>query len=91
MMSWNYRVVKKETPRKEVYYEVCEVYYSSEGVPHAYSENRIFASEELDDLMWTHEAMKKAFEKPFLEVIDDKIVEIEVESVKDILLSERSD
>lgn len=90
-MSWNYRVVKKESTQKEVYYEVCEVYYSKEGVPHAYSENRIFATEELEDLMWTHEAMKKAFEKPFLEVINDKLVEREVENVKDVLASKRYD
>lgn len=76
-MSWNYRIIV--TPSKlKLYHEysIHEVYYSPDGNINVWSENSISpAGNNPAELKADLEYMLRAFDKPFLEEIDNKLVE----------------
>ncbi|MFB5087041.1 hypothetical protein PGC35_07450 [Psychrobacillus sp. PGGUH221] len=74
-MYWNYRVVEDKYPKSDKsYFEICEVHYDKNHVPHAWGE--IMPAESLEDLKDDYEYMRKAFESPVLKVVDGKLVEV---------------
>ena len=78
-MSWNYRILKHKNSRtNESYYAIHEVHYNKDGVPRTWSKSRnLFEQEELDDLVWVHEKIKDALEKPVLEWNGKQLLEID--------------
>ena len=77
-MSWNYRVVKK-ADRLGNYFEIHEVYYDDNGNPNGWTEDAIKPyGVDLDDLRWVLEHMVTALDKPVLEIVDEKLVEVKL-------------
>jgi len=75
-MSWDYRIIQKQSLRDEtengIYYEVHEAYYNSEDELCLISKEPISPyGMSLDGLKWTLEFMRKACDKPIL--IDGQI------------------
>jgi len=77
-MSWNYRMIR--TKENETYvYHVHEVYYDKNGKPKSWSENPITPygesqSDGYEDLI----LMQKSFQQKPFDIVDDKLVEINV-------------
>ncbi len=63
-MKWNLRIVQT-TDTDGTWYEIREVYYDDDGVPFGHS-NATVLSEEIEDMKWYIEQMKKAFSEPVL-------------------------
>ena len=74
-MSWNYRIIKTITNgvfgTEHISYAIHEVYYDKDGNPNACSQNAIapYGEDSVDSLKADFELMKKAFEKPVLDMI----------------------
>ena len=65
-MSWNYRVLALEH-NNEIYFQIREVYYDKEGIPHSYSTSPSYIeSENISEMEWTLSAYKEALSKPIL-------------------------
>lgn len=83
-MSWNHRVLRyKEklslTSEEEGFlYRIEEVYYDGEGNPTSWTESKRFLAdlEDMDSLRWEYDALRKAFEKPILEIQGNKLVPV---------------
>lgn len=76
-MYWNYRIIRFQNPNGETYHEVHEVYYGKDHIPHSWSASRnLLAFEKVEDIKGAYENIAKAFEKPVLEVVDGKLLEI---------------
>lgn len=82
-MSWNYRVIKTPVDDYDAY-SITEVHYDQDGAPSLYapitwgdpySLNILRGCESVDDLKATVEMVRVAFDKPALELVDDKLVE----------------
>ena len=80
-MTWNYRIVKmKPYEECEAFLAIVEVYYDEDGNPTAWiqEEKAIFTmAESVGDLQALLTKVKKALDKPVLEVIDNNLVEVE--------------
>jgi len=75
-MSWNYRLIRIQTKfNGELIhsYAIHEVYYDSNLNPNAWTKDAISLEgfEDFNDAYQSFELMKKAFEKPALEIITD--------------------
>lgn len=74
-MYWNYRVVEDKYPKSgKPYFEICEVHYDENHVPHIWGE--IMPAESLEELKEDYEYMRKAFESPVLKVVEGKLVQV---------------
>lgn len=76
-MSWNYRIIVTPSKLNSYHeYSIHEVYYASDGNINTWSEKSIspFGNDPIE-LKADLEYMLRAFEKPFLEEIDNKLVE----------------
>jgi hypothetical protein len=69
MSTWNHRVVK-ETYESEHNFEICEVFYDSDGLPYAYG-NATVASDKLEELSEQLSWLMDALSKPVLTYPDD--------------------
>ena len=75
---WNYRIVKQVYPGDEVSYDVSEVYYDKDGIPHSFSSGKhVLSADSKEDLEWTNKEIQKAFEKPVLFYNGKDLVELE--------------
>lgn len=68
-MSWNHRVVTR-IQKGVRFFEIAEVYYDSEGVPHSYCSvgTCLTGWEDLQDLKGTYDKIASAFEKPIIDL-----------------------
>lgn len=65
---WNNRVVRKESPGGEVWYEIHEVYYNAAGKATMMTQDAIAAiGEDVADLKASLERMVRACDKPVFE------------------------
>lgn len=70
-MSWNHRVcAKKCNQDEEVLFSVRSVYYDKDGNPDAFSNTpeTLGSFEDIEGLEWTIDMIKKAFEKPVIDL-----------------------
>jgi len=66
IMGWNHRVLATSKDN-EIYLQIHEVYYNSEGVPDGYTMNPItIGSEEISSLRWTINKISDSLKKPIL-------------------------
>lgn len=66
---WNHRVVK-EPYENENHFEICEVFYDSDGLPYAYGRATV-AGDKLEELSEQLSWMMDALSKPTLTYPDD--------------------
>lgn len=72
MSSWGYRVLKKKWNEEYTSYAVCEVYYDDDNKPTSWIwDKNVMNSYSYDELKSKIDTIKKAFEKPILEIIGD--------------------
>lgn len=75
-ITWNYRVLKTVVSEDEVYYSIHEVYYQGDKI-HSYSEYPIEPlGDTLAELLIDIDNIKKALDKPVLQEVNDKLVEL---------------
>lgn len=78
-MSWNYRIVRKKLNEEEYTYDVCEVYYDKQSKPVAYALGKnVLSQDSFEDLEWAYKEIEKAYKKPVLEDVGNKLVELSV-------------
>lgn len=75
-MSWNYRLIRNSmTYDGDIIYSyaIHEVYYDDNLVPNAWTKDAISLQgfEDFNDAFQSFNLMKKAFEKPPLEIVED--------------------
>lgn len=76
-MSWNYRILKFGNTPDEPYYEIYEVYYGEDGIPHSWAESHnLLACETVEELIGAYENIGSAFSKPVLEFMNGKLIEV---------------
>jgi hypothetical protein len=69
-MNWNYRVMEFESG-DDVYHEIREVYYDSEGNPNGYTARTAgVGSDSANGLSWVLDRMREALDKPVLKPSD---------------------
>lgn len=77
-MTWNYRIVKQVYPRNEESFDVSEVYYDENGVPHSFAPGKqVLSGDSLEDLEWVNTEIQKAFQKPVLYFDGKHLIELE--------------
>ena len=65
-MTWNHRVLAFEN-KKEIRFQIHEVYYDKEGAPNGYTEKPITVNgTNLNELEWVLEQMKICIGQPIL-------------------------
>lgn len=66
-MSWNHRIVTQIVNKIRLF-DIAEVYYDSEGVPHSYCSvgTCLTGWADLQDLKGTYDKIASAFEKPII-------------------------
>lgn len=68
MATWNYRLMKHENDKGEVFYGVHEVYYDENGDIEGWSEESVSpVKESVDELKEELERMMMSFEKEMLD------------------------
>lgn len=74
---WNYRIVKQVHPGDEESYDVSEVYYDEDGVPHSFSSGKhVLSADSLEELKWANTEIQKAFERPVLYYDGERLAEL---------------
>lgn len=79
-MSWNFRILAEDAYGTTVF-RVAEVYYDAEGKPRSWSQsdfNPLAEWDELSEIRGTIELIQGAREKPVLQVVGGKLVEMEM-------------
>lgn len=62
-MSWNYRVVRENSPYSQ--YRIVEMYHNAQGAPENYCEP-FYEQDTLEDLKWVLDTMQEALKKPVI-------------------------
>lgn len=77
-MYWNYRVLQLNNKEKKPYFEVHEVFYDENDVPHNWAESHnVLVGDTLAELKESYEYMASAFEMPILKVVENnELVEV---------------
>lgn len=66
-MSWNHRLMVQPDGSGGMWFEIHEVYYSEEGKPGSYvTTPSDISGGDIDDIMFSLNAMKDAINKPIL-------------------------
>ena len=80
MGTWNYRVIKQTgiiADRTWIHYYIKEVYYNKKGRINEWTEKFAYPGGQTpEEAMKDIELMKEAFNRPVLEEIDNKLVEV---------------
>ena len=64
---WNYRIIKRENPSREVTYGIYEVHYDMEGNLKGHAENPISViGESIEDLKFDIENLRESLNKDIL-------------------------
>lgn len=67
-MTWNYRILRRFTPKGEEFFAIHEVYYHEDGTPHSCSEGEIaVGGGSLLELRSDLECMNKALTQPVID------------------------
>ena len=86
MGTWNYRIVKQTgiiADRTWVHYYIKEVYYNKKGKINGWTEKFAYPGGQTpEEVIGDLELMKEAFNKPVLEEVGDKLVEIKENELK---------
>jgi hypothetical protein len=80
LRSWNHRVIRHQEPDGDAYYEIHECHYDKRGdaIPRAWTESAVsVGSDTRAGLFWVLSVMTEAVGKPVLEIVGDKLREIE--------------
>ena len=80
MGTWNYRLIKQTgiiADRTWIHYYIKEVYYNRKGKISGWTEKSAYPGGQTpEEAMKDIELMKEAFNRPVLEEIDNKLVEV---------------
>ena len=81
-MSWNYRVIRSREANGEFYYAIHECYYDGDRLPHSWTLSPVSVIGETHaELLTTLQQMHRAVLEPVLEQCDERLVEIDVETM----------
>lgn len=77
-MTWNHRIIRQKAPEGEYFYQIHEVHYDKDMYPTVWSTDSASVSgDSVNDVLWSYNKIKKAFNKPVLEVVGGKLEEVE--------------
>lgn len=84
-MSWNHRIVKQTTElggQEYAMYGLHEVFYDDAGKPGSWTKEPVaIVGDDFKETAEIFMQMSRAFFKPVLEVVDDKLVESAEEGI----------
>lgn len=75
---WNYRILKKDWKNGLISYEICEVFYENDEPDSWIWGKNVLSGDSKEHLEERLISIKRAFEKPVLEIVgdDEKLIEV---------------